>query len=217
MDDTAADFLARKSEELAVRAQRSAALDDIPDEQSQVAASPEDNAFWKLSCSVVRLSRTDPAEQVFVKMLLRSDPELARSPDKPIAFPVFGRGRALCALVGGGINRETVEEVIVFLAGPCSCVAKELNPGVDLLISADWQGMIPQETDLREAPPTLTGIMPEGPLAEGDMHDGHDDSMTEGPLASSLLRNVLILLLAVIIAVGVGVAVLRRRPAGMRP
>jgi len=68
---------------------------------------------------------------------------------QPIAFPIFGRGRVLCALVGDEIKKENVEEICYFLVGGCSCQVKEANPGWDLLLSADWDGML--EGQMEEA------------------------------------------------------------------
>ncbi|HMJ91098.1 MAG TPA: hypothetical protein VK530_14845, partial [Candidatus Acidoferrum sp.] len=72
------------------------------------------------------------------------------SEQEPMAYPIFGRGRALFALVGKGINRETIDEACSFVVGPCSCVVKELNPGQDILISAAWGDVTPVDSSLDE-------------------------------------------------------------------
>ena len=95
----------------------------------------------RLEFSLLRLSRSDPAEQSFVKMLLASERDLAALKE-PMVFPIFGRGRALYALVGAGIRQETIEEAASFLIGKCSCQIKERNPVVDLLQRADWGTLI---------------------------------------------------------------------------
>ena len=95
----------------------------------------------KLSFSIVEVDRTEPAEAVFVAMLLGSEPDL-HSFKEPMAFPVFGRGRLLYALIGAGINERTIADACGFLTGPCSCQVKSGNPGVDLLLSIDWQSAI---------------------------------------------------------------------------
>lgn len=110
----------------------------------------------KLAFSMVRLSRTDPEEEVFARMLLGSEEDL-RDTKEPMAFPIFGRGRALFGLVGKGINSETIEEACSFLIGPCSCVVKEMNPGLDLLMTADWDGAVAAQSAPRELP-ELTGL-----------------------------------------------------------
>jgi len=97
-----------------------------------------------VSFSVLRLSRSDPDEKILVQMLLKSEWDL-KTFSKPIAFPVFGRGRALYALVGDGITETNIEMACAFLVGWCSCQVKAQNPGVDLLMSVDWDNMIGDE------------------------------------------------------------------------
>lgn len=41
--------------------------------------------------------------------------------------------------VGKGINVENLVDCMVFLAGACSCQVKDQNPGMDLLMSWDWE------------------------------------------------------------------------------
>lgn len=88
---------------------------------------------------IVSVRRDDPAEAILVQTLLRSEPDLLAY-DEPMVFPVFGRGRALYALVGAGITSENLRDACVYVAGRCSCLVKDQNPGVDLLLAADWAG-----------------------------------------------------------------------------
>jgi hypothetical protein len=92
----------------------------------------------KLAFSVLRVSRTDPAEKAFVSVLLNSDPELAAAKE-PVAFPIFGRARAVWPLTGKTFTAEYFGEVGAYITGACSCEAKQLNPGLDLLVAADWE------------------------------------------------------------------------------
>ncbi len=114
-------------------------------------------ADLRISFSMIRLSRTDPAEQMLVNMLLHSEWDL-RMLSGPIAFPVFGRGRILYALVGDGINENNIREACSFIIGPCSCQVKDLNPGTDLLMSVDWDEMVSvQIVEVTEVP-TIAGL-----------------------------------------------------------
>ena len=113
----------------------------------------------KLAFSVVRVARSDPAEATFVKMLLGTEPDLTEIKE-PLLFPVFGQGRALYALAGKGIRHETLDEAATFLIGKCSCQVKELNPGVDLLLAADWSRLVKAQLGVDRGLPTLP------PLAE---------------------------------------------------
>ena len=119
---------------------------------------PTDEEQPPITSSVVRVARTDPAEKLLTETLLSTEPDL-RGRDEPMAFPVFGRGRVLYALVGAGISADTVRHALTFLAGGCSCTVKRGNPGVDLLLTADWNTITPttpEETAPLDAPAAET-------------------------------------------------------------
>lgn len=141
--DEAADAAAEKllSEQLA-------ALEKtlkLPEETADADVPKIDDAIsekaLRISFAVIPVNRDDPEEQVLVSMLLGTEPDL-RELEGPMAFPVYGRGRALYALIGAGINEETIAEACQFLVGPCSCQIKDQNPGMDLLITGDWDAAI---------------------------------------------------------------------------
>ena len=124
--------------------------------------------------SILPVSRSDPKEQMLLEMLLKSEPDLDEYADEPIVFPTFGRGRALFALVGDGINTDNLQEAIAFITGPCGCEVKMLNPGVDLLMAENWDASVMQfyqefyETAEEEPLPELTGVFPEEPANTPD-------------------------------------------------
>jgi len=92
----------------------------------------------RLSFSMLRVSRADPAEKVLVEMLLSSYKGL---PDAtgPILFPIIGRGRVLGSLVDGDINEENITGLAGMLTGPCACQIKARpSLGRDMLIATDW-------------------------------------------------------------------------------
>lgn len=93
----------------------------------------------RIDFGMVSLSRDRGEERVFVAMLTGVEDGLRERAGEPMAFPVFGRGRVLEPLIGRGITRENVLEYGGYLCGPCSCEVKEQNPGVDLLVTADWE------------------------------------------------------------------------------
>lgn len=95
----------------------------------------------KISFGILPLKRDDPAEQEFIKIIFSTEEGLDKVKG-PIVLPVFGRGRLLCSIFGEDINAKQLENVGKFLVGECSCQIKELNPGVDLLIAADWHGIL---------------------------------------------------------------------------
>lgn len=145
----------------------------------------------KLQFSTIRLPRKDPAEQAFVSMLLGTELDL-REFDEPIAFPIFGRGRVLYALIGAGINAEIISTACHELVGPCTCQVKEQNPGVDLLMAVDWDRLIDSTIDLdRELPPLpgLAGIIgspPEGQEVAGVETSDPPAERAEGLAAANL-------------------------------
>jgi cobalamin biosynthesis Mg chelatase CobN len=87
-----------------------------------------------------------------------------------MVFPVFGRARALYALVGQGINADMIKEAAVFLTEGCQCTVKAENPGVDLLVPVRWDDVIevsePEEVDL-----PLVGLGGGTPLAADTAND----------------------------------------------
>ena len=104
---------------------------------------PED---LKLGFSLLTISADDPNEQVFREILLNSEDDL-KDYDEPIAFAVFGRGRAMPALVGKGINNDMIDDACTFLSGPCSCQVKRQNPGFDILTSVNWDELLEEQIE----------------------------------------------------------------------
>ncbi|MBX7167733.1 MAG: hypothetical protein K1X74_15485 [Pirellulales bacterium] len=82
--------------------------------------------------------RDDPAEATLIKNLLTLEADLANY-DTPMVFGVYGRGRAMEPYIGAGITADNMDQCIGYMTGACSCEIKEQNPGMDLLIAADWE------------------------------------------------------------------------------
>ena len=111
--------------------------------------------------SALALTASDPAERAFVETLKRGWPDLAL----PAVMPVFGRGRTLGALFGKELKAEGVEKLAKYVTAPCSCEVKEFNPGVDLLVRANWEQLL----DLGPAPepePLPPVVIPPGQAKE---------------------------------------------------
>lgn len=139
------------------RAEATLKLPEIDERDIRDGLVSVDPAELKISFSTVRLSRDDADEALFVAMLLGSEPDL-REFDEPIAFPVFGRGRVLYALVGPGINDNTISEACATLVGPCTCQVKDQNPGIDMLMAVDWDSLVPSTIEADTALPPLAGL-----------------------------------------------------------
>ena len=119
----------------------------------------------QIQFSVVQLDRQDISERFLIDCLLGSEEDLKEYASEPITFPVFGRGIVLYALVGAGISPEVIGAASKFIVGPCSCQVKEQNPGFDLLLSCDWDGiigntLISSPVPSTEGPPRLLTIPP---------------------------------------------------------
>ena len=95
----------------------------------------------QIQFSVISVKRDDPQEQFLIDCLLNSESDL-RSFDEPMAFPVFGRGRVLYAVVGQGISADTIRKASSFIVGPFSCQVKEQNPGFYLLLRCNWDDLV---------------------------------------------------------------------------
>lgn len=116
-----------------------------------------DFSHTELSFGAIFIDRMDPREEVLARILLGTEQDLWDY-DMPIAFPLFGRGRILYALVGEGINKGMVYQACNAVTGWCSCVVKDDNPGTDLLIAADWTAGLGESWIEPETLPQLTGV-----------------------------------------------------------
>ncbi|MCK5738684.1 hypothetical protein KAH55_05860 [bacterium] len=101
-----------------------------------------DTTTYAVKVSFLKIDPADSTENLLRLMLRGIEPDLMDY-GAPIAIPVFGRGRALYGLVGRGINRANITETCQSLLNWCSCQVKEENPGVDLLMQADWSQVCP--------------------------------------------------------------------------
>jgi hypothetical protein len=113
----------------------------------------------KIAFSILRISRQDAVEKALIEVLLRSEADL----NGPVTVPVFGRGRALWAFTGDGINASTIEEAGAFLTGACACEVKELNPGFDLPLAIEWEQVL--SAARFEEPAIPTPVIPPSPPA----------------------------------------------------
>jgi len=109
-----------------------------------------------MNFSVLRVGASAAGEGAFREMLYRSDPETAAGTNGPVAYAVFGQGRALGPILGDDIDEDVLLDASYYICGACSCEVKSENPGFDLLMSANWWSlldgseMIPE----KELPPT---------------------------------------------------------------
>ncbi|MAV34482.1 MAG: hypothetical protein CMJ59_03405 [Planctomycetaceae bacterium] len=125
------------------------------------------------------IDRQDVSEQWLIKTLFAVEDGLQEI-DKPMIFPIFGRGRVLPPYIGAGITQELLVECLEFIAGPCSCTVKEQNRGMDLLLAYNWDAAadkLAEQFGAEEGNESVIGaedffpelIIPAGsPIADGD-------------------------------------------------
>lgn len=139
-----------------------ASMDDptapgMPGQPVDPSSDDQTAAAGRLELGMVKLDRSDPAEQWFLRTLMHVEPDLHEYQDEPMVFAVYGRGRAMEPYIGKGITAENLSDLVAFLAGACSCMVKEQNPGVDLLFRWDWDSTADRmaENDPTLAPPDM--------------------------------------------------------------
>jgi hypothetical protein len=165
------------------------------------------NRDLKIAFSVLPVTRTDPAEKLFVTMLLNA----ARFPSNvtgPAVFPVFGRGRVLAGFSGSYLNPDYLAAASRYVCGACSCEVKEQNPGVDLLLAANWDEAIGQDVVKDPPLPPLVSLAssaaPAHLLATAPTLN-HDIAPAGG------LRRNLIIALGLVVAAIIAVTMMVRR------
>ena len=176
------------------------AIEGGPDE-------PEIKIELKVAFSVLRVSRTDPVERMFIKMLLGSEEGLTEIKE-PIAFPIFGRGRALAAFAGKGIDADNIDSACIFLVGRCSCQVKRLNPGTDMMFSVNWDAALAGQPMMTMPPlPRLASDEVEVAAIQPQAVEVEKGSIP-------LLLIIGISLLAVLVVVGLSMVRVMRKGAG---
>ncbi|MEX0718593.1 MAG: hypothetical protein WD066_18515 [Planctomycetaceae bacterium] len=129
---------------------------DIASGEISVAAATLKPRF---SAVRIRPESEAGAEKLFAAMLRNSEedgtPEsLSAFAGEPLAFPIFGRGRALFAYVGEGINANMIQDGCGQLIEKCLCTRKADFAGTDLVMAVDWAALVEvAETAERELPP----------------------------------------------------------------
>jgi hypothetical protein len=172
------------------------------------AAIPE----LKVALSTLRLSRTDAREAAFLPTLLAGEPSLPT--DKPVLFTVFGQGRVVFPASGAGINADVLQEIAEFVSGECSCIVKSQNPGMDVLMAANWSAVSDGLWVRPQQMPDLTGL-PEQPVASQQV--ASPKSTDNAPPAGTSERlsvfnlSIIAVVAALIVAVVIVSIVLARR------
>lgn len=151
------DAMAKALDEHLTHVSETLALPQLDDQDIKNGLVSVPDEGLRLSFPMLRLSRSNTSETFLMQALLGSEADL-KDLKEPMAFPIFGRGRVLYALVGRGISLDNVTTAAKFLIGSCSCQIKEQNPGSDLLLNADWKALLKADALLDEELPKLSDI-----------------------------------------------------------
>lgn len=162
-DKAADDAAAKALEGYLTRAAETMELPKLDDQDIKNGLVSVPDEGLRLTFPMLRLRRDDPSEAFLVRCLLATEPDL-KDLKAPMVFPIFGRGRVLYSLVGRGITMENVTHAASFLLGSCSCQIKEQNPGVDLLMSADWKTLLKVDVLANDVLPSAEEILNRKPV-----------------------------------------------------
>jgi hypothetical protein len=119
----------------------------------------------RIGFSTLHVRADDPAERMLVQILRQTSRHPVPVDSPVVAYPVFGRGRCLGGHAGESLAPEAIARECSFITGACSCVAKSMNPGVDLPMLAKWDDFVSGTVGVSVALPPLTGLMPVAPVA----------------------------------------------------
>lgn len=197
-DDAAAKLLAEQLARMSNELQ-------LPEQarQAAFAGGPE----LRIEFSIVRIPVATGDERALLTMLLRLEEDLwEHHAFEPMAFPMYGRGRAIMPLVGKGINPQNIFEDCMNLVAACSCEVKRQNPGIDMLISADWEAIF-EEVPIEPVP--APPVMSLAGLAEKGQDEAPDRSPADlaAPRKPDSIARGNGLYLAVLVLAAVGIVV----------
>jgi len=186
--------------------------DEVEGNESDLPIELSGDSNVRIAFSILSISRNDKSEAAFLALLMHTEPDLVDYIEEPMVFPVFGRGRALYALIGDGMTERNVMGACSFITGACSCEVKSLNPGIDILMTADWDSSL-GESWIEDIPlPPLVSIADLKPVGDSKTEDNANETTSAAVAAQndaadlsegsgSLKRNIGLSLGAVIIVV----------------
>ncbi len=163
------------------------------------------NVPLKIHFSTIAVSRNDPAEEIFISMLLKHSPRMLAITDQPIAIPIFGRGRVLEGMIGQDLTLENTLGASSYLCSACSCQVKEENPGLDMLMAVKWNdhmlgNLIVEERELPplegigeiiESQPALSPAQNQQPVETPEKNE-EEGSLSTGPIVALSVLAILV-------------------------
>ena len=106
--------------------------------------------------ALIRVTRVDVAEEFLLNTLLAAEDAVQR----PMAFPIFGRGRVLPSLTGRHLNEEAIGRHCKLLIGDCTNEIRETTQGSELLLCAHWNSIFEKASPVTPIPSTAAKATP---------------------------------------------------------
>jgi len=207
----------KKNEAAAAVVEQTLAADQ--EERRLAAGEVEEGEVPPATFALVRVDRGDAREVPFATTLIKSHPHVMRHLREPIVFALFAKCRVYTALAGDGIEPESIRAANEFLTSPCACVIKEENPGIDLVVQADWTRMVSLGIEEDAPVPTLTSPaarIQESETARNQATDAFPAEVAPVVAATatgsgSLVRNAMLTVAGALALVGAATAMLLKR------
>jgi len=174
---------------------------------------PENLRALKINFGVKVLAADDPAETMFLSMMLGTEPGVEKklAAGSPLIIVLYGRGRALAPYPGDDADAsEITASACQLMTGACSCEIKEMNPGIDLLMAVDWEADLQAnaekldsatEPSTQPASPSLAQTTAAGSIQPAATRPSVDESSEASLARHSFKRNLLWITGAAVLAV----------------
>lgn len=157
----------------------------LGEEEPSVGSKEGDNGPQppKFKLAMVKFDRNDPAERWLLRSLATIEEEMPEAKNQPLVFTAYARGRVLPPCIGKGITAENLLQDVSLLTGPCSCMIKEQNPGVDLLFRWDWdstaQRWAQEDEKLAEGGPQRAAMDEPGEMTTTNVEAAQPKSLSQ--------------------------------------
>ncbi len=161
----------------------------------------------KIEFSVRRLAADFDQEPALRAMVSGWNDRSQTDSQRGFVFPVFGRGRMIEPLGAEQFSEHAVVQACGNIVAQCSCTVKSLNPGVDLLLDANWREFIDDSVLIVDRPlPTTPDFVtiPAGTAVKADL------AANASPTSRRMMATIGVVVCALLVVCVCGVAYRRR-------